>query len=222
MRNKKKDDSTIIHGSHYIVLIILFLFDLNFHYIIDLIFSIISTALLASASTPATATKNNPNGVTVAANYNNNTTATAAAANSSTAAYRCFDAYRRGDVYSYSLVMWEVLSRTLISDANNSNTNDTAVSQPPPQQQEDQPQLEETQQPSVAHQLQQQSSNNGYDPYVYRAPYQDRAVGWDPGFDDMRRVVCSDDPVLSRPGIATEWLADSVSILICKYEGIAL
>lgn len=95
-------------------------------------------------------------------------------------AYWCFDAYRRGDVYSYALVMWEVLSRTLISPCDN---------------------------PS---QLQQPAIDNGYNPYIYRAPYQDRGVGWDPGFDDMRNIVCSTDPVISRPGVATEWLDNHV------------
>lgn len=104
--------------------------------------------------------------------------------------------------------MWEVLSRTLIPEEA-----DTAASQLPlqldPQQQLNA--VQKPHQPAIIEQQQQLSNNNGYNPYVYRAPYQDRAVGWDPGFDDMRRVVCSTDPVLSRPGIATEWLADPVS-----------
>lgn len=88
--------------------------------------------------------------------------------------------------------MWEVLSRTLISTGND------AESSPPVQQNN-----EESEKKFVA-------PCNDYDPYVYRAPYQDRGVGWDPGFDDMRRIVCSADPVMSRPGVANEWLADPV------------
>lgn len=110
---------------------------------------------------------------------------------SSSSAYWCFDAYRRGDVYSYALVVWEVLSRTLIS----SESDDINVPQKP---------LNDKNNPSVI--------DNSYNPLVYRAPYQDRGVGWDPGFDDMRRIVCSSDPVLSRPGVATEWLSNPVSI----------
>ncbi|VVC36915.1 Protein kinase, ATP binding site,Protein kinase domain,Serine/threonine-protein kinase, active site,GS [Cinara cedri] len=105
--------------------------------------------------------------------------------------YWCFDAYRRGDVYSYALVMWEVLSRTLISYGPAVTGQDLKVDK------EKQIQL-----PS--------GTENCYNPYVYRAPYQDRGAGWDPGFDDMRRIVCSPDPVLSRPGVASEWLADPI------------
>lgn len=88
--------------------------------------------------------------------------------------------------------MWEVLSRTLITpDVDN-----------------------------VGHTIQQPNDNqqqlitdNRYNPYVYRAPYQDRGVGWDPGFDDMRRVVCSDDPEQNRPGVAAEWCANPVGFV---------
>lgn len=100
----------------------------------------------------------------------------------SSLAYWFFDAYRRGDVYSYALVMWEVLSRTLITSNNNYSNK------------------------------QQHTVDNGYNPYVYRAPYQDRGASLDPGFDDMRQIVCLADPVLSRPGIAAEWIANPVSI----------
>uniref|UniRef100_A0A2S2QJX9 receptor protein serine/threonine kinase n=1 Tax=Sipha flava TaxID=143950 RepID=A0A2S2QJX9_9HEMI len=110
----------------------------------------------------------------------------------SSSAYWCFDAYRRGDVYSYALVMWEVLSRTLISTGNDAESSSHC-----------QQNNEESEKKLAA-------PSNDYDPFVYRAPYQDRGVGWDPGFDDMRRIVCSDDPVMSRPGIANEWLADPV------------
>jgi len=85
--------------------------------------------------------------------------------------------------------MWEVLSRTLI-------VPDTDDTEKPTRQLND-----NQQQPFI---------DNRYDPYVYRAPYQDRGVGWDPGFDDMRRVVCSTDPIQSRPGVAAEWLANPV------------
>ncbi|XP_060843632.1 uncharacterized protein LOC132923711 [Rhopalosiphum padi] len=137
---------------------------------------------LASASTSATA-------VSSVASSSTSTAASVAAAASSSSAYWCFDAYRRGDVYSYALVMWEVLSRTLIVP----NTDDT---EKPTRQLND-----NQQQPFI---------DNRYDPYVYRAPYQDRGVGWDPGFDDMRRVVCSTDPIQSRPGVAAEWLANPI------------
>lgn len=115
-----------------------------------------------------------------------------ASADTTSSAYWCFDAYRRGDVYSYALVMWEVLSRTLIprsAAASRKCQNDGENHQP--------------QSPPAV-------PENGYDPYAYRAPYQDRGAGWDPGFDDMRRIVCSPDPVLSRPGVAPEWLTDPV------------
>lgn len=129
-------------------------------------YSIASTAALASNSTP-TDLGSGP------------------AADTSSSAYWCFDAYRRGDVYSYALVMWEVLSRTLI--VSNDNDSNEQQSQ------------------------QQHIDDNGYNPYVYRAPYQDRGASWDPGFDDMRQIVCSADPVLSRPGITAEWVANPVS-----------
>ncbi|KAF0760416.1 Receptor protein serine/threonine kinase, partial [Aphis craccivora] len=141
-----------------------------------------ATLALASASTSATA-------VSSVASSSSSTAASVAAAASSSSAYWCFDAYRRGDVYSYALVMWEVLSRTLIEP--NVNNDEHLTQQPNDNQQK----------PSL---------DNKYDPYVYRAPYQDRGVGWDPGFDDMRRVVCSADPVLSRPGVAAEWLANPI------------
>lgn len=112
--------------------------------------------------------------------------ASASTTDNYSSAYWCFDAYRRGDVYSYALVMWEVLSRTIITPNN-------YPSQPPQQQ--------------VA-------TNNEYNPYVYRAPYQDRGVGWDPGFDDMRNIVCSADPVMSRPGVASEWLDNPVGFYL--------
>lgn len=105
------------------------------------------------------------------------------AAATSPSAYWCFDAYRRGDVYSYALVVWEVLSRTFIS-----------------------PKVDNDDLPKY----QQCIVDNEYNPYVYRAPYQDRGAGWDPGFDDMRHIVCSSDPVLSRPGVAAEWLANPI------------
>lgn len=141
-----------------------------------------ATLALASASTSATA-------VSSVASSSSSTAASVAAAASSSSAYWCFDAYRRGDVYSYALVMWEVLSRTLIEP--NVDNNEHLTQQPNDNQQK----------PSL---------DNRYNPYVYRAPYQDRGVGWDPGFDDMRRVVCSADPVLSRPGVAAEWLANPI------------
>jgi len=109
----------------------------------------------------------------------------------SSSAYWCFDAYRRGDVYSYALVMWEVLSRTLIPSCALDDTS--------------------PQQPLNNEQLQQQPVfDNKFNPYMYRAPYQDRGVSWDPSFDDMRLIVCSTDPILSRPGVATEWTVDPV------------
>lgn len=111
---------------------------------------------------------------------------TGSAATVSPSAYWCFDAYRRGDVYSYALVVWEVLSRTLMSPKIHNDD-------------------------SLKHQ--QSIFDNEYNPYVYRAPYQDRGAGWDPGFDDMRHIVCSPDPVLSRPGVATRWLANPVRFL---------
>lgn len=85
--------------------------------------------------------------------------------------------------------MWEVVSRTLIStdvnDAHSHENNEKVCS----------------------------AIDNEYDPYKYRAPYQDRGVGWDPGFDDMRRIVCSSDPILSRPGIAADWVAHPVCFI---------
>lgn len=149
-----------------------------------------ATLALASASTSATA-------VSSVASSSSSTAASVAAAASSSSAYWCFDAYRRGDVYSYALVMWEVLSRTLIEpDVDNAEH----LTQ----------QLNDNQQKP--------SADNRYDPYVYRAPYQDRGVGWDPGFDDMRRIVCSADPVLSRPGVAAEWLANPVGFFLnCQH-----
>lgn len=141
-------------------------------------YSISSAAALAMASSTTVAEKPGPNSLS----------------DTTSSAYWCFDAYRRGDVYSYALVMWEVLSRTLISH------DSVATSQLDQNDMNDQSQL-----PPVA--------ENGYNPYVYRAPYQDRGAGWDPGFDDMRNIVCSPDPVLSRPGLATEWLEDLVGFL---------
>lgn len=137
--------------------------------------SITSAAALALASASTTTTSTG-------------TSASAAAATSASSAYWCFDAYRRGDVYSYALIMWEVLSRTIVSSKDGSSK-----------------------QYKYDEQQQQPININEYNPYVYRAPYQDRGVGWDPGFDDMRNIVCSADPVLSRPGIATEWLDNPVS-----------
>lgn len=136
--------------------------------------SITSAAALALASASTSAT----------------TSASAAAATSASSAYWCFDAYRRGDVYSYALIMWEVLSRTIVSSKDG-----------PPKQHKYNEQQQQHQPINI----------NEYNPYVYRAPYQDRGAGWDPGFDDMRNIVCSADPILSRPGIATEWLDNSVS-----------
>jgi hypothetical protein len=129
---------------------------------------------LASSSTPATI----PSSSAMAA--------------TSSSAYWCFDAYRRGDVYSYALVMWEVLSRTLIPSCALDDTS--------------------PQQPLNNEQLQQQQPvfDNKFNPYMYRAPYQDRGVSWDPSFDDMRLIVCSTDPILSRPGVATEWTVDPI------------
>lgn len=115
---------------------------------------------------------------------------------SSPVAYWCFDVFRRGDVYSYALIMWEVMSRTLITaDVNDAqiHENDQKINS---------------------------AVDNEYDPYKYRAPYQDRGVGWDPGFDDMRQVVCSSDPVLSRPGIADEWIAHPVCFILILYHYI--
>lgn len=120
--------------------------------------------------------------------------ASSVTSSTSSSAYWCFDAYRRGDVYSYALVVWEVLSRTLISTGNDADSG------PRPQQQI----VEEPEKKTAV-------PCNDYNPYVYRAPYQDRGVGWDPGFDDMRNIVCSADPVMSRPGVANEWIADPVS-----------
>lgn len=97
----------------------------------------------------------------------------------STSAYWCFDAYRRSDMYSYALIMWEVLSRTLICPEGSTSV--------------------------------QKSISNEYNPYNYRAPYEDRGVGLDPGFEVMRSIVCSSDPIRSRPGVATEWLDNPVS-----------
>lgn len=85
--------------------------------------------------------------------------------------------------------MWEVLSRTLIFNEG-----------------------------SKFLQQHQQMFDNEYNPYIYRAPYQDRDVGWDPGFEDMRRIVCSSDPIKSRPGIATEWLNNPVGFFINTYK----
>lgn len=149
------------------------------HFVLFLVHSISSAAALAlaSASTPAT---------TLAPTTAN-----------SPSAYWCFDAYRRGDVYSYALVMWEVMSRTLIT----SGTDDGDFFRR---------RLNESQQ-------QQSPDINQYNPYVYRAPYQDRGVGWDPGFDDMRNIVCSTDPILSRPGVAPEWQTDQVHYFIIHY-----
>lgn len=93
--------------------------------------------------------------------------------------------------------MWEVLSRTVIEP--NVDNAEHLTQQPNDNQQK----------PSL---------DNRYDPYVYRAPYQDRGVGWDPGFDDMRRVVCSPDPVLSRPGVAAEWLANPVGFFFLNFQ----
>jgi len=93
-------------------------------------------------------------------------------------------------MYSYGLVMWEVLSRTLI-------VSDVGHFPQPPNDNQQQP-----------------CTDNRYNPYMYRAPYQDRGVGWDPGFDDMRRVVCSADPEQNRPGVAAEWCADPVRFVL--------
>lgn len=131
-------------------------------------YSILSAAMLSLASTSSIGIK------------------TGSAATVSPSAYWCFDAYRRGDVYSYALVVWEVLSRTLMSPKID---NDDLLKH------------------------QQSIFDNEYNPYVYRAPYQDRGAGWDPGFDDMRHIVCSPDPVLSRPGVAARWLANPVRFL---------
>lgn len=156
----------------------------NYHILILFVFSIPCVAALSLASAAMA--------VTSVASSSTSTAASVAAASSSSA-YWCFTDYCRGDIYSYALVMWEVLSRTILApDVDNGEPL--------------------TQQPNDNQQ--QPSTDNRYNPFLYRAPYQDRGVGWDPGFDDMRSIVCSTDPVQSRPGVASEWLANPVRFLI--------
>ncbi|XP_050425754.1 activin receptor type-1 [Adelges cooleyi] len=74
----------------------------------------------------------------------------------------CFESFRRGDIYSLALVLWEVCART--------------------------------------------ACNGLLDDLDYKPPYHDR-VGYDPGFDEMRKVVCTER---NRPYVPNRWWSDPI------------
>ncbi|XP_050529783.1 activin receptor type-1 [Daktulosphaira vitifoliae] len=74
----------------------------------------------------------------------------------------CFESFRRGDIYSLALVLWEVCART--------------------------------------------ACNGLVEDLQYKPPYHDR-VGYDPSFDEMRKVVCTER---HRPYVPNRWSSDPI------------
>ena len=71
-----------------------------------------------------------------------------------------FEAFRRSDIYSLALLMWEVLRRTEVIIEPSEETNTTSSPDPPSSE-------------------------------PFALPYFD-AVSPDPGFEEMRKIVCVD------------------------------
>ena len=83
-----------------------------------------------------------------------------------------FEAFRRSDMYSFALLMWEVLRRTeVVQDQPSDSQEDLVMSE------------------------------------SFALPYFED-VGPDPGFDEMKKIVCTDG---RRPGVHSRLAGDKVS-----------